>query len=89
MTFEATGTLWAIIATIVTGFGIASLMVHFEYVRSRKMNDWREEFRMLQLENNRHLRKIHEENTRFFRSIGLTTQQIFERVDRGLDWDQG
>ncbi|HMV35518.1 MAG TPA: hypothetical protein PKM44_05670 [Turneriella sp.] len=88
MTFEATGALWAIFATIVTGFGIASLMVHLEYVRSRKMNDWREEFRIQQMESNRRLQRIHDENTRFFRSMGLTTQQIFERVDRGLDWDR-
>lgn len=80
--------MWAIFATIVTDFGIASLMVHLEYVRSRKMNDWREEFRIQQMESNQRLQRIHDENTRFFRSMGLTTQQIFERVDRGLDWDR-
>lgn len=88
MSLEAIAALGAIVATISTGFGLAILVVHLEFVRSRKMDNWREEFRIQQMKTDRWLQRIHEENTRFFRSIGLTTQQIFERVDRGLDWDE-
>jgi len=35
----------------------------------------------LQLENNRYLQKVHDENTRFFKRIGIKAEQIFERVD--------
>lgn len=76
-----------VFATIVTGFGIAILVVYLDFVRFRRMDNWREEFRIQQMETNRRLQRIHDENTRFFRSMGLTTQQIFERVDRGLGGD--
>lgn len=74
--------------TLIGVLALATLILLVDFFRSRDQRNWREELRMLQLENNRYLKKVHEENTRFFRSIGLTTQQIFERVDRGLDGDR-
>lgn len=55
------------------------------FFRSRESRDWRANFLALQLENNSYLQKIQDENTRFFRSMGLTMQQILECVDRGMD----
>lgn len=49
--------------------------------REIKADNWRETFRALQLENRLHLKKVHDENTRFFKSIGIKAEQIFERVD--------
>lgn len=72
-----------LIATVL--FGTAILV--YGHVQNARAGNWRVEFRALQLENNRHLKKVHDENTRFFRSIGLTTQQIFERVDGGRRYD--
>lgn len=74
--------------TLIGVLALATLIVLVDFFRSRDQRNWREELRMLQLENSWRLKKVHEENARFFRSIGLTTQQIFERVDRGLDWDR-
>lgn len=71
-----------IAVTLGVGFILTALITVIEVIRHRDTGSWREEFRILQLENNRYLQKVHEENTRFFRSMGLTTQQILERVDR-------
>lgn len=74
-----------IAVTLGGGLILTALIAIIEAIRHRDTGAWREEVRILQLENNRYLKRVHEENTRFFRSIGLTTQQIFERVDRGFD----
>lgn len=68
-------------AILITSFALATLILLVDFFRSRDNRNWREEFRALQSENNRYLQKVHDENTRFFRSMGLTMQQIFERVD--------
>lgn len=77
-----TDVMLAVAATLIVGFALATLVLLVDFFRSRESRDWREDFRALQLENNRYLQKVHDENTRFFRSMGLTTQQILERVDR-------
>ncbi len=74
--------------TLGVGFVLTALIAIIEVIRHRDTGAWREEFRLLQLENNRHLQKVHDENTRFFRSMGLTVQQIFERVDGGDHGEQ-
>ena len=67
---------------LIVGLSLATIMLLIDFFRTREQRDWRADFRALQLENNRYLQKVHDENTRFFRSMGLTTQQILERVDR-------
>jgi|GEM_PF-3425435 len=77
-----TDVIIAVGATLIVGFALATVILLVDFFRSRESRDWRADFRALQLENNRYLQKVHDENTRFFRSMGLTTQQILERVDR-------
>lgn len=79
---------WMVIFAVTSvSFGLAIVAFVIYVFRTRETRDWRADFRALQLENNRYLRQVHDENTRFFRSIGLTTQQIFERVDGGRHYD--
>lgn len=75
-------TVITVAATIIVGLSLGLLFFLIDFFRTREQRDWREGFRALQLENNRYLQKVHDENTRFFRSMGLTQQQILERVDR-------
>ena len=77
-----TDVIIAIVATLVVGFALATLVLLVLFFRSRENRDWQADFLALQLENNRYLQKVHDENTRFFRSMGLTMQQILECVDR-------
>lgn len=80
---------WVITVTVIcVGLFVFAIVGSIIYVYStRETRDWRAEFRALQLENNRYLKQVHDENTRFFRSMGLTVQQIFERVDGGQHYD--
>lgn len=77
---------WSLAIIIVGGLGVLTVItlgaIIYDMWTHRQTRDWREEIRILQLENNRYLQKVHDENTRFFRSMGLTTQQILERVDK-------
>lgn len=75
-------TMIIVAVTLGVGLILTALIAIIEVIRHRDTGAWREELRILQLENNRYLQKVHDENTRFFRSMGLTTQQILERVDR-------
>lgn len=75
-------TVVVIAVTIAVGAVIASVALAIAFVQARDNSNWREEFRIFQMENTRYLKKVHDENTRFFLSLGLTMQQIFERVDR-------
>ncbi len=75
-------TLITVGATVIVGLTLAILFFLIDFFRTREQRDWRADLRALQLENNRYLQKVHDENTRFFRSMGLTQQQILERVDR-------
>jgi len=80
------GMSWSLAIIIVGGLGVLTVItlgaIIYDMWTHRQTRDWREEIRILQLENNRYLQKVHDENTRFFRSMGLTTQQILERVDK-------
>ncbi len=78
----AAETIIAIAVTIIVGLSLGLLFFIIDFFRTRENRDWRADFRALQLENNRYLQKVHDENTRFFRSMGLTQQQILERVDK-------
>ena len=78
----ATETVITVGATVIVGLSLGLLFFLIDFFRTREQRDWRADFRALQLENNRYLQKVHDENTRFFRSMGLTQQQILERVDR-------
>jgi hypothetical protein len=67
----------------ITGLGTflcVIMLIHDMWVY-RKARDWRIDIQALQMENNRYLQKVHDENTRFFKSIGIKAEQIFERVD--------
>ena len=70
---------------LVCGFAatllVCAAILTYDYVRSRRSEDWRLQFQALQMENTRYLKKVHDENTRFFKSIGIKAEQIFERVD--------
>ncbi len=78
----AAETIIAIAVTVIVGLSLGLLFFIIDFFRTRENRDWRADFRALQLENNRYLQKVHDENTRFFRSMGLTQQQILERVDK-------
>jgi len=78
-------------ATLMVGFALVTLILLVHSLRRRDTDNlrrdnenWREEFRINQMAFDRRMQRIHDDNTRFFRSMGLTMQQIFERVDRGL-----
>jgi len=63
------------------GFLLCVGMLIHDFWVYRKAREWRIDIQALQLENNRYLQKVHDENTRFFKSIGIKAEQIFERVD--------
>lgn len=77
-----TETIITVSATVIVGLSLGLLYFLIDFFRTLERRDWQADFRALQLENNRYLQKVHDENTRFFRSMGLTQQQILERVDR-------
>ena len=78
----ATETVITVGATVIVGLSLGLLFFLIDFFRTPEQRDWGADFRALQLENNRYLQKVHDENARLFRSMGLTQQQILERVDR-------
>lgn len=70
-----------IVCITSTGAILCIVMLIHDFWVYRKSREWRIDIQALQMENNRYLQKVHDENTRFFKSIGIKAEQIFERVD--------